>query len=691
MKISGLFIFVALLFFYSNSFSQSYDTVYVQLDSLKENPIELDSVWRYHSGDDSSWASPNFDASNWDTLKTWFHIDEISDSIWTGIGWFRKTIVVDSLLINQSIALQVFHYGASQIYWNGNLVHEFGQVGVDTSSEKIDQPNGIPIVINLDTNLVNTLAIRYSNQKSITDKDWMTRWFRGIGFQVGIRDVNKSFIDLIYEGRISAGANFGIAGMYLSLTVLYFFLFIFYARRIENLYYALFTLFISLVFISSFFNNAIFISLNVIVIAKIVAGLSFVYIFLFYLAFLNSIFYKKMTKVFWLFMVISLLYSILFFFSSMREIFGYFISIFIALTTLEGLRIIIVAIRKGLRNAWVIGGGVISFATLVIIIFGVAFLSSSHNIQINGILALIVFIVGLYSIPLSMSVYLAKEIAFTNKSLERQLNTVKELSAKELEHQKINAELEIKAERERVENERKTKELEEARNLQLSLLPKEIPEYFNHEIAVYMDTATEVGGDYYDFHVHDNILTVAIGDATGHGLNAGTMVTATKSLFNHFAESGDILDSMEKISSSLKKMNFRFLSMCFALLKFENGSVKISSAGMPPVYIYRKESGEVEEVLLKGMPLGAVNNFPYELVETKLKRGDVLLLLSDGFPELFNTDKELLGYDKVKEEFAKVAEENPNEIIEKLKTVICNWKGNLEINDDITFVIIKKK
>lgn len=138
-------------------------------------------------------------------------------------------------------------------------------------------------------------------------------------------------------------------------------------------------------------------------------------------------------------------------------------------------------------------------------------------------------------------------------------------------------------------------------------------------------------------------------------------------------------------------MNFRLLSMCFALLKFENSLVKISSAGMPPVYIYRKESAEVEEILLKGMPLGAVKNFPYQLVETELKRGDVLLLFSDGFPELFNDEKELLGYEKVKKEFANVAEENPNKIIEKFKTVIYNWKGNLEINDDITFVVIKKR
>jgi serine phosphatase RsbU (regulator of sigma subunit) len=233
--------------------------------------------------------------------------------------------------------------------------------------------------------------------------------------------------------------------------------------------------------------------------------------------------------------------------------------------------------------------------------------------------------------------------------------------------------------------------LEEARKLQLSLLPTEIPEYLDYEIAVYMDTATEVGGDYYDFHLENNILTVVIGDATGHGLNAGTMVTATKALFNNFASDSNILNSIEKISSSLRKMNFRLLSMCFAVLKIENNIVRFSSAGMPPVYIYRNDKNKVEEILLKGMPLGRVSNFPYELHETQLKSGDALLLFSDGFPELFNEKKELFGFDGVKNEFLKSADKTPNAIISSFKSTINNWKGNLEINDDISFIIIKKR
>ncbi len=91
------------------------------------------------------------------------------------------------------------------------------------------------------------------------------------------------------------------------------------------------------------------------------------------------------------------------------------------------------------------------------------------------------------------------------------------------------------------ENARKTQELEEARQLQLSMLPKSVPDHPLFEIATYMKTATEVGGDYYDFHLaNDGTLTLAIGDATGHGAQAGIVVTATKSLFELLAEEADI-------------------------------------------------------------------------------------------------------------------------------------------------------
>ncbi len=72
--------------------------------------------------------------------------------------------------------------------------------------------------------------------------------------------------------------------------------------------------------------------------------------------------------------------------------------------------------------------------------------------------------------------------------------------------------------------------------------------------------------------------------------------------------------------------------MAFVFLKIKNSWLSLANAGVPPVYIYRKDKNEVEEIDNKGMPLGAMNNYPYKETKTELKSGDVIYLLSDGFP-----------------------------------------------------------
>ncbi|MBS1791294.1 MAG: SpoIIE family protein phosphatase [Acidobacteria bacterium] len=105
-------------------------------------------------------------------------------------------------------------------------------------------------------------------------------------------------------------------------------------------------------------------------------------------------------------------------------------------------------------------------------------------------------------------------------------------------------------------------------------------------------TAAEVGGDYYDFHLlDDGTLTVAVGDATGHGLKAGTMVTAMKSLFHCFAREPELAPVLNQSSRVLKAMNLRSLFMGLTMAKLRGNELKLSCAGMLPVFIYRKRLG----------------------------------------------------------------------------------------------------
>ncbi len=106
------------------------------------------------------------------------------------------------------------------------------------------------------------------------------------------------------------------------------------------------------------------------------------------------------------------------------------------------------------------------------------------------------------------------------------------------------------------ENYRKSEELEKARQLQLSMLPKEIPQLENFDIGVFMKTATEVGGDYYDFHLHENnMLTIILGDATGHGMESGMMVSIIKSLFMSDRSNNNLLSFFTNCNNAIKDMN----------------------------------------------------------------------------------------------------------------------------------------
>lgn len=240
------------------------------------------------------------------------------------------------------------------------------------------------------------------------------------------------------------------------------------------------------------------------------------------------------------------------------------------------------------------------------------------------------------------------------------------------------------------ENEQRAKELEEARQLQLSMLPKQVPQFPDLEIAAYMKTATEVGGDYYDFHVADDgTLTIAIGDATGHGLKAGTVVTATKSLFNELAGEKDLPLMLKRFSHALKKMNLRSLFMALTVARVKNNGLTITAAGMPPILIYRANERHIEEVFLKAMPLGCVTSYNYKQQEVALGSGDIVVLMSDGFPERFNPANEMLGYDQARHTLASAAHLSSQEILLRLVQAGDEWGQSRLPDDDVTFVVLK--
>ena len=103
------------------------------------------------------------------------------------------------------------------------------------------------------------------------------------------------------------------------------------------------------------------------------------------------------------------------------------------------------------------------------------------------------------------------------------------------------------------------------------------------------------------------------------------MVAVSKGLFHELAGNADIVQIFERYTSSIKQMNLGPLFTGMTLVKISNHAMTASAAGMPPILIYRAASQTVEQITLKGMPLGGFTDFPYQRHATELHKGNTML------------------------------------------------------------------
>jgi len=259
-----------------------------------------------------------------------------------------------------------------------------------------------------------------------------------------------------------------------------------------------------------------------------------------------------------------------------------------------------------------------------------------------------------------------------------------------LEEARLRKEEEIARRLVAAENERRGRELDEARQFQLSLLPRELPDRPGLAIAVSTTPATEVGGDYYDFlECADGSLLFAVGDATGHGAAAGTMVTAVKGLFAGGAERCAPAEFLGEANAAIHRMGLVRRAMALNVSRLDGRRLRVSAAGMPPVLHFRGRDATVHEIELAGVPLGARAASSYEEATVELGAGDVLLYLSDGLPELPNSQGEPFGYERLSRRFAELASNDAGAIVGGLEDTVRGWSGGGAPADDVTFLVLQ--
>lgn len=246
------------------------------------------------------------------------------------------------------------------------------------------------------------------------------------------------------------------------------------------------------------------------------------------------------------------------------------------------------------------------------------------------------------------------------------------------------------------ERQRLKKELDVARHVQMSFLPKDNPSLKGIDIASTCIPAFEVGGDYYDFiHLGKNKLGIIIGDVSGKGTQAAFYMTLTKGFLKAIAKHTDspaeVLIKMNELFYENVERG-RFISMIYAVVDLETKLIRIARAGHNPV-IYHDAEGTVSLISPNGLALGLEKGELFGKVitefEEKIEIGKTFIFYTDGFTEAVNKKGEEYGLDRMLEIAKSWNYISAKEIQEKMLVDLNKFIGKAPQHDDMTMVILK--
>lgn len=243
---------------------------------------------------------------------------------------------------------------------------------------------------------------------------------------------------------------------------------------------------------------------------------------------------------------------------------------------------------------------------------------------------------------------------------------------------------------------RMREELESARTIQLSMLPREAPDLPWLEVAAVCLPAHEVGGDYYDYFVlGPDQLAVVVGDVAGHGVSAGIVLSGVRACLHLLAEE---LERPEAVLSRLNRVvretgpERLLMSLGVALFGRAPGTVRWVSAGHPPALGWSARTGAVRALEGHQPPLGTRLPVSYAGVEAALEPGDVWLLGTDGAAEALDAAGEPFGEAALAVALATAAarpELPASGVLEQLLAAIAGHRAGRAADDDLTLTVIR--
>lgn len=240
------------------------------------------------------------------------------------------------------------------------------------------------------------------------------------------------------------------------------------------------------------------------------------------------------------------------------------------------------------------------------------------------------------------------------------------------------------------------KELEFAKTIQHSAIPTVFPPYPGHsEFDIYaaMDTAKEVGGDFYDFYfVGENKLGFLIADVSGKGIPAAMFMMTAKTIIKGYAESGKSVDEVFTIANEkLCESNEAgmFVTAWFGVLDFLTGKVEFVNAGHNPPLVRHKDS---TFDYLKSKPsfvIAGMEGMKYRRNEFFLSPGDEIYLYTDGVTEATDSENRLYGEERLVRFLNTLHGLSGEEICHAVKADVADFVGDAPQFDDITMLYLK--
>ena len=229
-----------------------------------------------------------------------------------------------------------------------------------------------------------------------------------------------------------------------------------------------------------------------------------------------------------------------------------------------------------------------------------------------------------------------------------------------------------------------------ARQLQRSILPEQAPRVPGLAVSHLYRPSSEVGGDFYDFYsLGSDRLLVALGDASGHGLDSSMVSSMAKSaLYTHVSSGRDLAEMMTEMNRMMWDTLGKQRLMTLALLEIDVGKRRLKWVNAGQVFPLLRGANGVRELEAPSYPLGVRRKASYEVRNEQLEAGDVLLVFTDGYVEALDAGGEPFGWERLGEQLLILDSGDPELLVAGLSEALWHHLGDGQPQDDVTLIAI---